>query len=94
MHKLSLILRFFLVKLIRVYQLLHAPFFHGVCRFEPTCSNYAMEAVQVHGVLRGGWLAFRRVTKCHPLHPGGFDFVPPVKECPHCHGEQKKTNYL
>ena len=69
-----------LVHIIRIYQLLHAPFFHNVCRFEPTCSNYAIEAIQVHGVVRGSWLAFRRVIKCHPFHKGGFDFVPPRKD--------------
>ncbi len=47
------------------------------CRFYPTCSSYAIEAITVHGVLKGSYLAVRRVLKCHPLHPGGFDPVPP-----------------
>ena len=46
------------------------------CRFHPTCSSYAVEAVQVHGALRGLWLASARVLRCHPWHPGGFDPVP------------------
>lgn len=50
---------------------------HSGCRFYPTCSHYAQEAVRTHGVLAGGWLALRRLLKCTPLHPGGFDPVPP-----------------
>lgn len=47
------------------------------CRFHPTCSSYAVEAVQVHGALRGLWMALMRLLRCHPFHPGGFDPVPP-----------------
>jgi uncharacterized protein len=49
------------------------------CRFLPTCSTYAVEAVRTHGALRGGWLATRRVGRCHPWNPGGIDPVPPRK---------------
>ncbi len=49
------------------------------CRFYPSCSTYAVEAVKVHGALRGGWLAIRRVGRCHPWNPGGVDHVPPRK---------------
>lgn len=49
------------------------------CRFAPTCSHYAAEAIRTHGAGRGGWLALRRLIKCTPLHPGGFDPVPPAR---------------
>jgi len=53
-----------------------SPWWGGQCRFTPTCSEYAMDAIREHGSLRGSWLAMRRVTKCHPWHHGGFDPVP------------------
>jgi putative membrane protein insertion efficiency factor len=62
--------------LIRVYRTLHAPFFYGSCRFHPTCSHYAAEAVEIHGVVRGSWLALRRLARCHPFCRGGIDLVP------------------
>jgi putative membrane protein insertion efficiency factor len=54
----------------------------ATCRFHPTCSAYAQDAILTHGVLRGGWLAVRRVAKCHPWHPGGLDPVPPRLDAP------------
>ena len=69
-----------LVWVIRAYQLLLSPWMGQKCRFYPTCSNYALEALRVHGALRGSWLALRRVARCHPFHPGGVDFVPPADE--------------
>jgi hypothetical protein len=63
---------------IRLYQLTLSPFIGRQCRFHPTCSHYAAEAIANFGVLRGSWLALRRLLRCHPFHPGGFDPVPPV----------------
>jgi len=68
---------------VRVYQLTLSPHLGGACRFLPSCSEYAIEAIQVHGPLRGGLLAVRRVLSCHPFHAGGFDPVPVVRP----HGE-------
>lgn len=69
-----------LVGMIRVYQRLLSPVlvwcFGPRCRFYPSCSSYACEALHVHGPLHGSWLAARRVLRCHPFHPGGFDPVP------------------
>lgn len=62
---------------IRGYQRFLSPFFGAHCRFHPTCSAYALEAIQTHGTARGLVLALRRLTRCHPWHPGGFDPVPP-----------------
>jgi len=62
--------------LLRAYQLAVSPFFPPACRFEPSCSRYASEAVERHGVLHGGALAFRRLARCHPWSKAGFDPVP------------------
>ena len=63
--------------LIRFYQICISPLKPPACRFYPTCSHYGLEAIEVHGALKGGWLAVKRILKCHPLHPGGLDPVPP-----------------
>jgi putative membrane protein insertion efficiency factor len=62
--------------IVRAYQLLLAPFSGGACRFEPSCSAYALEAIEMHGAVRGAWLALRRVARCHPFSRAGFDPVP------------------
>jgi hypothetical protein len=61
---------------VRGYQLVLAPFAGGACRFEPSCSVYALEAIEMHGAWRGGWLAVRRFARCHPLSAPGVDPVP------------------
>jgi len=66
------------VILIRLYQWTLSPLLGQNCRFYPSCSHYALEAVTRFGVLRGGWLSARRLSRCHPWHPGGVDPVPPV----------------
>jgi putative membrane protein insertion efficiency factor len=65
-----------LLLLLRAYQLGISPFLGQKCRFFPTCSNYAVEAIQAHGALKGSALAGKRLCKCHPWHPGGYDPVP------------------
>lgn len=61
---------------IRIYQIALSPYFGNQCRFYPTCSEYAMDAIAKHGALKGSWLAIRRIGRCHPYHPGGHDPVP------------------
>ncbi|WP_150237185.1 membrane protein insertion efficiency factor YidD [Nocardiopsis quinghaiensis] len=64
---------------IRGYQRFVSPLFPPVCRFYPSCSAYAVEALRVHGALYGLWLGIRRIARCHPFNPGGLDPVPPRK---------------
>ena len=68
--------RLVLVYGVRGYQLVLSPIFGGACRYYPSCSAYAIEALERHGALRGGWMAIRRIARCHPFRPGGFDPVP------------------
>ena len=65
-----------LILAIKAYQKLLSPMLGQNCRFNPSCSNYAINAIKVHGFVKGSWLAAKRIIKCHPLHPGGDDPVP------------------
>lgn len=70
-------MRLVLIGLIQAYRYGISPLLGPNCRFEPSCSRYAMEAINRHGLIRGAWLALTRLLKCHPWHPGGCD---PVKD--------------
>jgi len=70
-------LRTMLIAMLRGYKRFISPLLPPACRYQPTCSEYAMDAIELHGVLRGGWMALRRLLRCHPFSRGGFDPVPP-----------------
>ncbi|MBG83149.1 MAG: membrane protein insertion efficiency factor YidD [Phycisphaerae bacterium] len=74
------------IGLIRIYQATLSPLIGMHCRFHPTCSRYAVEAIQVHGAIKGCWLAMRRLGRCHPLGGRGYDPVPDAKD--KCTGEE------
>jgi uncharacterized protein len=78
-----------LIGLITFYRWFVSPLLGQNCRFYPTCSSYALEAIRLHGALRGSWLAVRRIGRCHPWNPGGVDPVPPA--CGHDHAPHIHT---
>lgn len=79
-HALASVPRVVLLALVRFYQLVISPWTPPSCRFYPSCSQYAVVALQRHGAVRGGWLAVRRLGRCHPWTAGGIDDVPPVAD--------------
>jgi len=75
------------IAIVRAYQLVLRPWLGPRCRFHPSCSCYATEALAAHGVWHGGWLTLRRLSRCHPWHAGGFDPVPRVLAPTHARAE-------
>lgn len=90
-NALTRVLYMLLIGIIRLYQYGVSPLLGPRCRFWPTCSNYAVEALQLHGPFKGGWLALKRILKCHPWHAGGVDPVPPLEGCPCCSIEDRQS---
>lgn len=90
MAKIKQALQAIFIGLIRLYQLLISPLLGPRCRFSPTCSEYAIQAIRLHGVLKGSWLAIRRILKCHPGRPGGIDPVPGANDAPESPKETEK----
>ncbi len=73
-------MKYVLIGLLKAYRLIISPLYGNVCRYYPSCSAYALRAVQVHGAVKGSWLAGRRLLRCHPWTPGGYDPVPGTPE--------------
>jgi len=76
-----------LIALVRGYRAVVSPLLPSSCRYLPTCSEYCIEAIELHGAGRGSWLAAKRIARCHPFHVGGYDPVPLVRGAAHSPGE-------
>lgn len=70
------VMRWVMITLVRGYQVVLSPLLPAACRYYPSCSAYAVEALEKHGARRGAWLAAKRIARCHPFRPGGYDPVP------------------
>lgn len=70
------LMKYLALALIRFYQKFISPALPPACRFYPTCSHYSYQAIEKYGLIKGGWLAVKRIGRCHPFHPGGYDPVP------------------
>ena len=77
LHFLDVVFQYVLILPIRFYQIFISPVLPGSCRHTPTCSNYTIEAIKTHGILRGSWLAIKRISRCNPWGTYGYDPVPP-----------------
>ena len=73
-------MKYIALMLIRGYQRFISPLLPPTCRFEPSCSQYGYEAISRYGILKGGWLAIKRIGRCHPFNPGGYDPVPELHQ--------------
>ena len=82
-NKISVIFSFPFILVIRIYQLLISPILPSSCRYQPTCSQYTLEALKAHGLFIGGWLGLKRILSCHPWGGSGFDPVPTKEEMKH-----------
>ncbi len=80
MNKIKQLVKKLIIFMIKSYQLTMSPrFSHGACRYTPTCSQYTLEAIEIHGPVKGAWLGFKRIMRCNPFFKGGYDPVPPKK---------------
>ncbi len=96
--QIKFIARLPFVAVIKLYQWFISPLLGPRCRFYPSCSHYALEALETHGVVKGSWLSLKRISRCHPRNPGGIDLVPGTEarhRCPseaECDCQQKASN--